>query len=385
MKKTNKAFKEIFVFVAGTTPQIITETIYALSQKNPPVYPSEIFIITTVTGKRFIEKSLISGRILEEMSREFSFPAIKIDNNSFIVPVDINGHEIEDIRSEADNELIGNIITSFIRDKAQDNLCRMHCSIAGGRKTMSFYLGAALQLFGRPQDRLYHVLVSPEFESNPSFFYKPVKDRIIEAKDAKGAPLNTKDAVIELAELPFIRLSGKLIFQGKDFREFVNEGQRSIDTATIQPELTVNLSERFIQIGDAIIEMLPIQLMLYVAFLRRKINGCVYPDRDYCRGCTACFLTIKNDLMSRQFIEEIAEDHRSIYKNSPMRTDDFLNKWKDGITGEVIRQNISKIKKAIIEQLEDDTLKPIYTITCVKQYPGSKYGIRVEKGRIRIV
>ncbi|WP_442891844.1 CRISPR-associated ring nuclease [Dissulfurispira sp.] len=35
---------------------------------------------------------------------------------------------------------------------------------------MSFYMGAALQLFGRPWDRLYHVLVTPEFESNPEFF-----------------------------------------------------------------------------------------------------------------------------------------------------------------------------------------------------------------------
>lgn len=31
-------FREILVFVAGATPQIITETIYALSQKIPPVY-----------------------------------------------------------------------------------------------------------------------------------------------------------------------------------------------------------------------------------------------------------------------------------------------------------------------------------------------------------
>jgi len=37
-------FKEILIFVAGTTPQIITETIYALSQKTRPVYPDELFI-----------------------------------------------------------------------------------------------------------------------------------------------------------------------------------------------------------------------------------------------------------------------------------------------------------------------------------------------------
>lgn len=382
-----KEYKEIFIFVAGTTPQIITETICALSQKRHPIYPDEIFIVTTLTGKRFIEKSLINDGILSKMVFELALPQIPLTKDSFIVPVDAQNIEIDDIRSEEENELMGNAITSLVRNKSQEPSSRLHCSIAGGRKTMSFYLGSALQLFGRQQDRLYHVLVTPEFESNPSFFFKPKKNRVIEGKGMNGAPmkLNTKDAVIELAELPFIRLSGKISFQGEDFRELVHEGQRTIDTAMIQPELIINLSERYIQIGKTIIEMLPIQLMFYTAFLRRKLFNCVHPDRDYCRHCTDCFMTIKNDLMSKRFIEQIAEDHRAIYKNSPMRTDDFLEKWKNGITGEVIRQNISKIKKAINEQLEDDTLKPLYTVSCVKQYPGSKYGIRIERGKIKII
>jgi len=382
-----KEYKEIFIFVAGTTPQIITETICALSQKRNPIYPDEIFIVTTLTGKRFIEKFLINDGMLSKMVFELALPQISLTNDSFIVPVDAQNIEIDDIRNEEENELMGNVITSLVRKKSQDPSSRLHCSIAGGRKTMSFYLGAALQLFGRPQDRLYHILVTPEFESNPSFFYKPKKNRVIEGRGIDGMPmkLNTKDAKIELAELPFIRLSGKISFQGEDFRELVLEGQRTIDTAMVQPELIINLSERYIQIGETIIEMLPIQMMFYTAFLRRKLFNCVHPDRDYCRNCTDCFMTIKNDLMSKRFIEQIAEDHRSIYKNSPLRTDDFLEKWKNGITGEVIRQNISKIKKAIKEQLEDDTLKPLYTVSCVKQYPGSKYGIRAEKGKIKII
>jgi len=385
--RIEKVYKEIFIFVAGTTPQIITETICALSQKTIPIYPDEIFIITILTGKRFIEKQLLDSGILSEMMLELGLPQIPITEGSFVVPKGANNFEIDDIRSEEENELMGNLITSLVRDKSNDPSSRLHCSIAGGRKTMSFYLGAALQLFGRPQDKLYHVLVTPEFELNPSFFYKPKKNRIIQGRGIDGKPkqLNTKNANIELAELPFIRLSGKISFQGKDFRELVLEGQRTIDLAMVQPELVVNLLERYIQIGDTIIEMLPIQLMFYTAFLRRKLFNCQHPDRDYCKHCTDCFMTIKNDLMSKQFIDEIADDHRSIYKNSPMRTNDFLEKWKDGITGEVIRQNISKIKKTIHEQIEDDTLKPIYTVSCVKQYPGSKYGVRVEKGKIRIV
>ena len=103
---------------------------------------------------------------------------------------------------------------------------------------MSFYIGSALQLFGRPWDKLYHVLITPDFESHPDFYYKPKKSRIITCGNKK---LNTKDAEIFLAELPFIRLKDKIPLNGKDFKELVKEGQKEIDTALTQPQIKVNL------------------------------------------------------------------------------------------------------------------------------------------------
>lgn len=38
---------------------------------------------------------------------------------------------------------------------------------------MGFYIGYALSLFGRPQDKLSHVLVEEAFEQNREFFYPP--------------------------------------------------------------------------------------------------------------------------------------------------------------------------------------------------------------------
>jgi len=386
MVKTIEAYKELFIFVAGTTPQIITETIYALSQKKPAIYPHEIFIITTLTGKKVIKKSLIDNGILKEMSFDLGIQKIPITEESFVIPKDRYNKEIDDIRNEQENELMGNLITSFIREKVDDPSTRLHCSIAGGRKTMSFYLGAALQLFGRPQDRLYHVLVTPEFESNPEFFYKPKKNRVIEGKGPDGRPitLNTDDAMIELAELPFIRLSRKISFKEKDFTDLVNEGQRTIDTAILQPELIINLSERYIQIGSNIIDMLPNLIVFYNIFLKQKLNHCIHPERNYCKECIDCFVTIKSGLTSREYVEEMAHDHSIVYKNSPMRTEEFIRKWKDGMSAELIRQNISKINKSINEHLDDETLKPLYRISCIKRYSESLYGIRVEKTKIKI-
>lgn len=380
-----QSFKEVFIFVAGATPQIITETIYALACENPPVCPDEIYIITTETGKRRIEDTIIKQGIFDLMSEECKIPAIRLNDDSFLIVKDAKGDTLDDIRSREENEAMGDAITSFIRDKAKDMNSRLRCSLAGGRKTMSFYMGAALQLFGRPWDKLYHVLVTPEFESNPDFFYKPKKDKIIECKMPDGSVkrLNTRDAWIELAELPFIRLGNKISLHGKGFRELVAEGQREIDTATMQPELKVKLAERAIYIQDIVIDMVPIELMIYTAFLRQKDLHCRYPERSYCLECTECFQTLA-DFSSRPSVEKMAEDYRKIYREQPFKSEELLRRWPEGMEANILRQNISKINRTLKEQLHDETLLPYYSITSLKKYGSSRYGVRVEKGKIRI-
>lgn len=107
---------------------------------------------------------------------------IKFDENSIIVVKDRVGNPIEDIRTIEENTAFANLITSFIRDKAEDTDTILHCSVAGGRKTMSIYMAYALQLFGRPQDTLSHVLVSEGFESHPEFFYIQKKCTSLKSK-----------------------------------------------------------------------------------------------------------------------------------------------------------------------------------------------------------
>jgi CRISPR-associated protein (TIGR02584 family) len=373
-------FKEVLIFVAGTTPQIITETIYALIHQDPPVFPDEIYIITTTHGKRLIKENLIDSGRFKEFCKEFNVPENILDEDSIVIVKGHNGNPLDDIKEADDNKSLGDFITSFVRDRAGDDRTRLHCSLAGGRKTMSFYMGSALQLFGRPWDKLYHVLVTPEFESNPDFYYKPKKDRMLKKN---GKELHTRDAQIFLAELPFIRIKDKIPLNGKSFKELVEEGQREIDTALTQPFLKINLRERTVYIGDSPVDMVPLQLMIYTTYLRQKIDHCKYPENVYCLNCSECFLPIV-DLLSRPALEKMSRDYRTIYGIQPNRADDLLDKCKEGLRMEILRSNISKINRTIKEQLMNDTLLPYYTITAIKQYAGSRYGVRVEKGKIRI-
>jgi CRISPR-associated protein Csx14 len=315
-----KKYREILIFVAGTTPQIITETLYGLIVgKKPPVIPDEVYILTTESGKRSIQEELVYKEGLAGFQKEFGLRAIPFDEENIIILTDSRGQPLDDIREADQNEAVGDLIADFIRKKAGDPASRLHCSLAGGRKTMSFYLGSALQLFGHPWDRLYHVLVSPEFESHPEFFYKPKKDRILSLRDSRGKvvrKLNTRDARISLAEIPFLSLRGKLSLNGKSYRELIAESQREINTATIQLPLKVDFRDHLIEIGDRTIEMVPMQLVVYSAFLREKVNRCRYSDRETCLECTDCFPTLI-DLSSRRALEEMAEDYRKIYAPNP--------------------------------------------------------------------
>ena len=66
-----KSFREALIFVAGATPQIITETIYALAMQNPPVYVDELCIITHSYGKKLIQQKLVNEGILQQLCREY--------------------------------------------------------------------------------------------------------------------------------------------------------------------------------------------------------------------------------------------------------------------------------------------------------------------------
>ena len=373
------------VFVAGASPQIITETIYALATLKKPVFPDEIYIITTTTGKDIIKKTLLERGILKSLFQEYKIPPVAIEDKNFLIPQSSSGEEIEDIKTREDNEALAELITSFIREKTSDPKLRLHCSIAGGRKTMSFYLGASLQLFGRPWDKLYHVIVSPEFESHPDFFYKPKENQelIIRAKDGKFKKVNTREARIFLAELPFIRLGHKLRLRSTSFRELVEESQAEIELSLLQPELEINLTTRRAQVGDSFFTLPPTLMFIYYIFLKQKTECCQRLNQTLCLNCTECYAE-PSDLFLPEKFTRYKTDFLSIQGNQESRWLTFTSRWKSGLSAEVIRQYISKINRLIESQLSDETLSSLCKISSQRIYAGTRYGLKIDKNKIRL-
>ncbi len=374
-------YKEVLVCVIGGTPQIITETLYALANKEPPVYIDEIFIITTSIGKKQIENALIKKEILKQFLVEYNLPYIEIKPSQIIVIKDKNNNEIDDIRDSSQSEATADTIISLIKELTNDSSIRLHCCLTGGRKTMSFYLGSAMELFGRQQDRLYHVLVSPEFESNPEFFYKPKKEKFINCRlpDGMVKEISTENAKIELMELPFVRLSGKIQIHGESFKELIKETQSEINLVVSQPEIILYIKERKIEIAEVCFNMNPALIALYAIFLQQKLS-CT--RERVCGNCTDCYVSL-SQITEEPLVKRFAQFYSVAYKPLAVSEEEIEEKIRRKISPYTIRSYISKINNAIFQALNDKAMQ--CKINSVRRYGATTYGIAVDKRKIKII
>lgn len=262
--------RRILVCVTGLTPQVVTETVYALVTRQPPWIPTDVHVLTTVTGARHAREQLLpagEGQF-SRLCADYGLSGIRFDDSQVHTLADAAGRPLDDIRSPADNMAMADAILARIAGFAADPHCALHVSLAGGRKSMGFFAGYALSLYGRPQDRLSHVLVSEGFETNREFFYPPPQPRTLTGRD--GERLDTADARIDLAEIPFVRLRDRLpreLLAGGSFAAAVAAAQR-----LESPHLTLDLENRRILCGGQAIALSDVNFAIYAWHVQRRMH-----------------------------------------------------------------------------------------------------------------
>ncbi|RLB94190.1 MAG: TIGR02584 family CRISPR-associated protein, partial [Deltaproteobacteria bacterium] len=336
--------KNILLAVTGLSPQVITETLFALHQQNKTV--DAIHIITTRQGKEKINAHLLSpkdGKYYQYL-KEYGIDSATIDfgfGNVHTIK-DSNGIEIDDIEGEEENEWLLRQCLELAFSFTKDPNSSVFFSVAGGRKTMSSCLMLAAQFYGRSQDRVYHVLVSPEFESNREFYYPPRESVPIELKDKNGQRYvkETKYARVNLIPIPFVsvrdRLSESMLTEPRDPATLM------LSLVKEKPyRLTVDLSSSKLIYKNVELDMMPAKLAIYAFFALQK-KDCK-KEATSCRGCTDCFLDIQ-DIFERQ--QEIGDLYRKI---AGMR--EFSEMSKSGILG-LNAENFNSYKAKIRKDLE---------------------------------
>ena len=232
--------RRVLLAVTGLTPQIVTETLYALAvAQTEPWIPTEIRLITTSEGAQRARLSLLDPKEgqFHALCRDYGLTGqIAFSPEHIMVIRDANGMQLTDIRTPEDNTLAADALLAEVRALCADETCALHVSIAGGRKTMGFFLGYALSLFGRFQDRLSHVLVNEPFESLREFYFPPAEPRVLHT--TAGRPIHTADAQVMLAEIPFVRLRDGLpreaLAHGAPFASLVSTAQLAVDPPTLR-------------------------------------------------------------------------------------------------------------------------------------------------------
>lgn len=195
--------KHTLLATTGASPQVVTETLYAIHHENME-WPDDIYLITTSFGKTKAVKGLIEDGHLQRLCEELNRPMPAFDASHVLITPGADGTEVEDARSLADHEALANFIMTEVRNRTASPDTYLHASLAGGRKTMTFYIGYAMSLFGRAEDTLSHVLISEGYENIPDFWF-PTGVEPHRYVDNRGKMLDASAAEVTLAPIPFIR------------------------------------------------------------------------------------------------------------------------------------------------------------------------------------
>ncbi len=358
--------RRILLCVTGLTPQVVTETLYALYKGNRPL-PTEIHLITTANGRNRAERDLLSEKdgMFFQFCDEFALTN-QIDFSSENIHV-IKGRydeELPDIRTPIENECAADFIMHMVKEFCADENSQLFVSIAGGRKSMGFLVGYALSIFGRPQDELSHVLTSEPFENNRDFFYPSYRTNPIFAPD--GTPLNPLEAQIALADIPFIRLrsglTDSLLKNNNSFSETIRLAQEKVAPPLL---LKFDTQKKTVTCGSKQIPLTPVEFVIYYWFASlklRKLLPCLpgidvpYDDcLEYARKLVGVH-SATYEKMEKSFLSE--EDMKKYFQ-----------------------EKRTKINKKLLSHLGKDQAQH-YLITSNKKHLNIKYSLEMASNLI---
>ncbi len=342
--------RRILLAVTGLSPQVITETLYALATREAPFVPHEIHVISTEKGAERVRLTLLSDEPgwFHRLCREYELPPIRFGEEQIHLLRGATGRVLEDIRTPEEQRAAADFITEQVQRLTADDHSALHVSIAGGRKSMGFFVGYALSLYGRPQDRLSHVLVSEPYESCWEFFYPTRKRQVIFARD--DAPIDTRKGKVTLAEIPFVPLRqgmGRPLLERRvSYSQAVAAASKVFEPARVE----IDLGRRCLRCGGEPVDLPPARLAIYCWFAAKRRNG-ESVDAGAPRNAA--------ELLSwyRRLHGEYGADYERMEKA-----------LRHGMDGAYLRPHLSKIKGTLSEALGD--------------LVAEKYQIRSEGGRL---
>jgi len=366
--------RRILLAVTGLSPQVVTETLYALALKETPAFvPTEIHLITTGRGAEHARLNLLSESIgwFHRLRRDWNLPEIRFTPAHIHVIPAADGAPLEDIRDGADNTRAADFITARVAELSADSQAALHVSLAGGRKTMGYYLGYALSLFGREQDRLSHVLVTAPFENHREFYYPTPFEHPIHVKEGgKDIAYDCRHAQVDLADIPFVRLRGglpeELLNGGAQFSQAVAAAQ----CGGREVGLAIDPTARTATAGGETVKLAPKELVLLLWLAQRRLAGSE-PVR--------CDKTGNPDA-AREYLETC----RQVFGENSSETERAESGLKKGMDSAWFSPAKTRLHAALVNALGRSGAAP-YLVRALGRGKGDRFELGLTPEQIRIL
>jgi len=396
--------QSILLAVLGTTPAILTEAFYFYARlSSPPTVFTEVHALTTKRGRDVALSTLLKGEKgetgqFDRLLRLLRIPRTKVtfNENTLYVLHGRDGQPLDDVRDSSDSTAVADQICEKVRELCSRKKTAVYATIAGGRKTMGVYLATALQLYGRPQDRLFHILVDPRIENarDRKFFFPDRPLRI------KGKTLRPEDVRLESDEIPILHYPREASDRTPPltFRELYERRQRELDWLYDPPRVVVDAQRQTATIGGQDMDLDPVEFFYYYFFaeLRTETTAPFVPLKSlascWCAVRQTYPATAANAALAARDVELVrrlevifnavipAERGREVSFRERMDRD-FAP------TGDytfALNSTLAKIRRKI-QKVVPLSLVDQYAIRKSTEYGRADYGIRLQREKIEIL
>lgn len=363
--------RRVLVVPVGLVPQVVTEAIFALAHEDPPWFPDELYLITTQSGRERIESQLLPtgeswlGRLIDE----YQLPSLALPAENILQLHDSTGCPLSDIRSPSEMSIAADAVVELLNKLVSEEDTEIHTVISGSRTSLGFYLGYAMSLYGRVQDRLSHVFVPSELEKHPGFFYPPKEPKTLYSLLNGNHSVDASMAFVELVDIPFVRmrygLADESLREPRSFSQLISFVQSKVSA----PSLVVNCEAQTVYADEREVPMPP----LAFAWLLWLV------ERHHRYGGEEAFIKPDCPLLAKEFL--------GVYRRvSGELSHDYevaCEKLKDGLERSFIWERNSRIRACFSKSL--GTRGDIYSVMAFGERPRTLYGLGLPLSAMQVL
>lgn len=266
----------ILLATLGTTPQVLTEAFYYY-RRHLGITFDQVHVLTTVPGAAELRRTVLGPRgAFARLCRHLDVPrrGVRFGPQTIHILRGADGEPVDDVRSTDDGRAVARQMLEVVRDVCADPGATVHALVSGGRKVTSVYLHAMMQIAGRPQDRLFHILVHPVIEEEIvdrrrrlDYFYPPGTVRV-------GRQSIPEQEQLVHIEVPLLCISPRdALERDLPWDELIERRRREAAYLTAPPSLMIEPSSRSVHVGDVGVTLPARRFFWYYAVARLKVDG----------------------------------------------------------------------------------------------------------------